>query len=107
MAGAGAWLLGRRKPYRRSALALGGLSVALLAGSAVLKTGFTFEGVIGYEQGNYAPRLYEAGLLAASPLVLAENAEATVQIAFSSGGPGSASSRRTPTPPWKTTGSAP
>ena len=71
MAGAGAYLLGRRKPYRRSALALGGLSVALLAGSAILKTGFTFDGVIGYEQGNYAARLYEAGLLAASPLVLA------------------------------------
>lgn len=71
MAGAGAWLLGRQKPYRRSALALGGLSVALLAGSSVLRTGFTFENVIGYEQGNYAARLYEAGLLAAAPLVLA------------------------------------
>lgn len=71
MAGAGAWLLARRKPYRRSALALGGLSIALLAGSSILRTGFTFEGVIGYEQGNYAARLYEAGLLAAFPLVLA------------------------------------
>ncbi len=71
LAGAGAWLLGRKKPYRRSALALGGLSLALLAGSSILRTGFTFEGVIGYEQGNYAARLYEAGLLAASPLVLA------------------------------------
>ena len=71
MAGAGAWLLGRRKAYRRSALALGGLSVALLAGSSILRTGFTFEDVIGYEQGNYAARLYEAGLLAAAPLVLA------------------------------------
>ncbi|MEK7545630.1 MAG: hypothetical protein AAB554_00965 [Patescibacteria group bacterium] len=71
MAGAGAWLLGRQKPFRRSALALGGLSLALLAGSSVLRTGFTFEDVIGYEQGNYAARLYEAGLLAASPLVLA------------------------------------
>jgi len=71
MAGAGAWLLSRRKSYRRSALALGGLSIALLAGSAVLKSGFTFQDVIGYEQGNYAARLYEAGLLAAAPLVIA------------------------------------
>lgn len=71
LAGAGAWLLGRQKPYRRSALALGGLSVALLAGSSVLRTGFSFENIIGYEQGNYAARLYEAGLLAAAPLVLA------------------------------------
>lgn len=71
MAGAGAWLLGRKRPYRRSALALGGLAAALLIGSAVLRTGFTFEGVIGYEQGNYAARLYGAALLAAAPLALA------------------------------------
>ena len=71
MAGAGAWLLARGKSYRRSALALGGLSVALLAGSSVLRTGFTFENVIGYEQGNYAARLYEAALMAAAPLALA------------------------------------
>jgi hypothetical protein len=71
MAGAGAWLLARRKHYRRSALALGGLSVALLAGSSIVRTGFTFQDVIGYEQGNYAARLYEAALLAAAPLVLA------------------------------------
>lgn len=67
---AGAWLLGRKKPYRRSVLALGGLSVALISSSAILRSGFTFEDVIGYEQGNYASRLYEAGLLAAAPLVL-------------------------------------
>ncbi|HJV32732.1 MAG TPA: hypothetical protein VJ694_01770, partial [Patescibacteria group bacterium] len=67
----GAWLLGRRKPYRRSALALGGLSLALMAGSAVLRSGFTFQDVIGYEQGNYAARLYQAALLSASPLALA------------------------------------
>ena len=71
LAGAGAWLLGRRKPYRRSALALGGLSLALLAGAAVLRSGFTFQDVIGYEQGNYAARLYQGALLAAFPLVLA------------------------------------
>lgn len=67
---AGAWLLARRQPHRRAALAFGGLSLALLAGSAIVRAGFTFEDVIGYEQGNYAARLYEAGLLAAAPLVL-------------------------------------
>jgi hypothetical protein len=71
MAIAGAWLLGKKKPYRRSALALGGLSIALISSSAILRSGFTFQDVIGYEQGNYAARLYEAGLLAATPLVLA------------------------------------
>lgn len=71
MAAAGAWLLGRKKPYRRTVLACGGLAVALLAAVAVLRSGFVFEDVIGYEQGNYAARLYETALLALSPLVLA------------------------------------
>lgn len=71
MAAAGAWLLGRKKPYRRTALACAGLAVALLVGVAILKSGFVFEDVIGYEQGNYAARLYDTALLALSPLVLA------------------------------------
>lgn len=71
LAGIGAFMLSRRGPYRRAALAFGGLSAALLAGSAVLRSGFTFEDVIGYEQGNYALRLYAAALLSAFPLVLA------------------------------------
>ena len=71
MAAAGAWLLGRKKSYRRTALACGGLALALFAAVAILRSGFVFEDVIGYEQGNYAARLYETALLALSPLVLA------------------------------------
>lgn len=71
MAAAGGWLLGRKKPYRRTALACGGLALALLAAVAILRSGFVFEDVIGYEQGAYAARLYETALLALSPLVLA------------------------------------
>ena len=74
LAAAGAWLLLRRKSYRRSALAAGGLSLALLASAALLRSGFTFKDVIGYEQANYAERLYEAALLSLSPLVLAGTA---------------------------------
>jgi hypothetical protein len=71
MAAAGAWLLARKKSYRKTAFACGGLAVALLAAVAVLRSGFVFEDVIGYEQANYAARLYETALLALSPLVLA------------------------------------
>lgn len=71
MAAAGAWLLARKKTYRRTALACGGLAIALLAAVAILRSGFVFEDVIGYEQGNYAARLYATALLALSPLVLA------------------------------------
>jgi hypothetical protein len=71
MAAAGAWLLGRKKNYRRTALACGGLALALLLAVAILRSGFVFEDVIGYEQANYASRLYETALLALSPLVLA------------------------------------
>jgi hypothetical protein len=71
LAAAGAWLLLRRKGYRRSAFAAGGLSLALLVSVALLRAGFTFKDVIGYEQANYAERLYEAALLSLAPLVLA------------------------------------
>ena len=71
LAMAGAWLLGRKKSYRRTALAAGGLCLALMAGVAVLRSGFVFQDVIGYEQANYAQRLYETALLALAPLVLA------------------------------------
>lgn len=74
LAGTGAWLLLRRKGYRRSALAAGGLSIALLISVALLRAGFTFKDVIGYEQANYAIRLYEAALLSLAPLVLAGTA---------------------------------
>lgn len=74
LAGAGAWLLLRRKGYRRSAFAAGGLSVALLISVALLRAGFTFKDVIGYEQSNYAERLYEAALLSLAPLALAGTA---------------------------------
>lgn len=71
LAGIGAWLLLRRKGYRRSAFAAGSLSLALLISVALLRAGFTFKDVIGYEQANYAERLYEAALLSLAPLVLA------------------------------------
>ncbi len=71
LAAAGAWLLLRRKGYRRSALAAGGLSVALLISVAILRSGFTFKDVIGYEQANYAERLYDTALLSLAPLALA------------------------------------
>ncbi len=71
LAGAGAWLLLRRRGYRRSALAAGGLSIALLISVAILRSSFVFKDVIGYEQANYADRLYDAALLSLAPLVLA------------------------------------
>ena len=71
MAAAGAWLLGRGKEHRRTVLACGGLALALLLAVAILRSGFVFDDVIGYEQGNYAARLYGTALLALSPLALA------------------------------------
>ncbi len=71
LAAAGTWLLLRRKGYRRSAFAAGGLSIALLISVAILRSGFTFKDVIGYEQANYADRLYDAALLSLAPLALA------------------------------------
>ncbi len=71
MAIGGAVLLGRKKPYRRTALVCGGLSLALLGAAAILRSGYAFQNVIGYEQADYSARLYEAALLSLAPLVLA------------------------------------
>lgn len=71
MAGVGAFLLARRSRYRRAVLASGGLAAALMISSAILRSGFTFRDVIGYEQADYAKRLYDAALIALAPPALA------------------------------------
>lgn len=71
LAGAGAWLLGRKKGYRRTVFAVIGTVSALLVAVILLRGGLTFRDVIAYEQTEYGDRLYEVAVLTAAPLALA------------------------------------
>lgn len=71
IAAGGAFLLSRKKVYRRTVWVIGTLTIALLANVIFLNTGITHANVIEYEQANYGDRLFELALLLIAPLVLA------------------------------------